>query len=165
MSDQSDCKDEGPARTMMKVVIDRSTWYRGLGGNESMLVRSSDGRMCCLGFVGRMCGYAPAELRHPDPEEQVKDLHRMEERFSSYRKNLWPEALLGREGRIRNTSLTDELVTVNDDPLISEEERERRIAELLAAAGIDASFEGEDWRGEHAIAEAREKYVNLKEYP
>lgn len=34
----------------MKLTIDRSKWLRG--DPNSMLLRPTDGRMCCLGFLG-----------------------------------------------------------------------------------------------------------------
>lgn len=35
----------------MKLVIDRTMWLRGEGADCSKLLRSSDGKMCCLGFL------------------------------------------------------------------------------------------------------------------
>ena len=56
MSEADDYKNEGPARPMTRVVIDRATWYRGLGGAGSSLLTMMD-KQCCLGFAAEALGY------------------------------------------------------------------------------------------------------------
>ncbi len=41
---------------MIKVQINRKRWLRGEGSNVSRLLRESDGKSCCLGFVERKRG-------------------------------------------------------------------------------------------------------------
>ena len=45
----------------MKLIIDRQMWLRGEGATVSRLLRSSDGKMCCLGQLGIACGI-PSEM-------------------------------------------------------------------------------------------------------
>lgn len=46
----------------MKVVIDRKRWLRGEGSSTSKLLRSSDGKMCCLGFVCIQAGASETDI-------------------------------------------------------------------------------------------------------
>jgi hypothetical protein len=45
----------------MKFIVDRKTWYRGKGIKDSRLLRE-DGKMCCIGFVGKQCGVPDTDL-------------------------------------------------------------------------------------------------------
>lgn len=42
---------------MAKFMVDRRTWYRGRGNENSKLLRA-DGQRCCIGFVAQQCGVA-----------------------------------------------------------------------------------------------------------
>lgn len=46
----------------MKYIIDRTKWLRGEGSYDSYLLRSSDGKMCCLGQVSMQCGVMQDDL-------------------------------------------------------------------------------------------------------
>ena len=46
----------------MKLVIDRATWLRGEGHEQSYLLRECDGKMCCLGFFALACGLHPERI-------------------------------------------------------------------------------------------------------
>ncbi len=46
---------------LVKVVVDRKTWLRGEGPSKSALLRE-DGKMCCLGFASRVCGYTTEQI-------------------------------------------------------------------------------------------------------
>lgn len=41
---------------MKKLTINRRTWLRGEGSEESYLRRAEDGKMCCLGFAAIQLG-------------------------------------------------------------------------------------------------------------
>lgn len=48
---------------MEKLIIDRSKWNTGYRlENESFLL-SSNGNMCCLGFLARQCGASDSQMR------------------------------------------------------------------------------------------------------
>ena len=42
-------------------VVDRKTWLRGEGHEQSVLLRGSDQKQCCVGFLMEQCGI-PREL-------------------------------------------------------------------------------------------------------
>ena len=42
--------------------INRKKWLRGEGDDDSRLLRSTDNKMCCLGFLGKACGISSACL-------------------------------------------------------------------------------------------------------
>lgn len=48
---------------MTKFIVDRKTWYRGKGSENSRLLRVGDGMRCCIGHVGRQCGIGDDNLR------------------------------------------------------------------------------------------------------
>lgn len=115
---------------MIKLTIERSKWLRG-GGDDAFLL-NLDGKMCCLGFLGKVCGYedsairlytSPATLSNPE---------------------LFPQAFnpcLNDRFLINvNTKLVDELIDVNDSESISEQERENRITELMLSGGVEVIF-------------------------
>lgn len=131
-----------PEEEKKKLIIDRSRWYRGLGEERSALLRLSDGKMCCLGFVGLACGYTPGQIGgRGDPQDVTHDLP-----------SLWPKELLEYGN---NSQLTADLVKVNDSPFMGDHEREEQIMQLLWKAGFDVEFEGEDWRSSEAILAAK----------
>lgn len=47
----------------MELIIKRSKWLRGEGGENSFLLRESDGKMCCLGFYGKVIGISAYRLK------------------------------------------------------------------------------------------------------
>src|ERR1700722_12417701 len=97
----------------MKFTIDRKTWLRGEGGGESYLRRPSDSKMDCFGQRAVACGIDMEALlsrRFPDtvaPEHSKGD---------------WRTLTL-RTGLIR----TIRIMAINDDQVICDEERERRL--------------------------------------
>jgi hypothetical protein len=120
------------------LVIERAKWLRGEGGSVSQLLRASDGKMCCLGFLGAQCGYAPDQLRgHAEPGE----LFGRWETADYEKNNLWPCWLL----HVDEYGATDgadlpKLIATNDDRLISDQTREADIASIFAKHGVTVIF-------------------------
>ena len=111
----------------MDLVIKRSQWLRGEGGDDSYLLRQEDGKMCCLGFLGLALGITSAELLgEQNPRDASDDLNR------------WPEAIC-KNGL--DTPLACSLMLVNDNTSISEKCRERTITAAMKEAGINVTFE------------------------
>ena len=50
-------------KPMRTLTIDRAVWYRGQGPEESKLLRSEDGRRCCIGLYLQACGVPDNALR------------------------------------------------------------------------------------------------------
>ena len=47
---------------MLTMVVERAKWLRGEGSHTSYLLRHSDGKMCCLGFVCVTAGMTPEQI-------------------------------------------------------------------------------------------------------
>jgi hypothetical protein len=114
----------------MKLVIDRKRWLRG-NPDESCLL-TLDGRMCCLGFFGLVCGFAPEQLLgRGGPTNVVVD------------EVIWPEWLFCGLIRKPYPPYSDDgikLMRENDKVDIPSEERETRIAEIFARHGVEVEF-------------------------
>jgi hypothetical protein len=94
--------------------------------------------MCCLGFLGAQCGYAPDQLRgQAEPGELFCGLVPGE-----YEKNnRWPHWLLDVDeyGASDGADLPA-LIATNDDRLISDQTREADIASIFAKHGVEVIF-------------------------
>lgn len=105
-----------------RLVIDRSRWLRApLAGSASMLFRPSDGKMCCIGFYGRACGYSEHDMAGNGFPWALSYTAR------------WPRWLMESSGAI---PLTD----VNDAPTLSAADREAKIAAIFAENGVEVVF-------------------------
>jgi hypothetical protein len=102
---------------MKTFVVKRSQWLRGGIGT----LRDSDGKQCCLGFVGRQCG-VPAKVLLTVSLPNAYDLG--DEQFEKYPPDIaW------------NT-----FSSVNDNPRISDTEREKRLKKLALKNGFRFRF-------------------------
>ena len=113
---------------MMDLVVKRSRWLRG--EEDSYLVRGSDKKMCCLGFLGRQC-------RVPQKEMLDKGLPDNVDR--SYR---FPNTIVKTDeyGSTDCTMLCDDIVHTNDTSIISDKQRERKLTQLFKKADIAITF-------------------------
>ena len=111
----------------MKLTINRKRWLRGDG--SSMLLRSADKKMCCLGFYCRAVGFKPREIRDlGTPRWLVKK---------------WDARLKGLVSkRVANTAVCTELMRENDAIEVEEPFREKRIAALFKRIGVEVRFVG-----------------------
>jgi hypothetical protein len=118
---------------MKTLVIDRKMWWRGK--NNSML-RKPGGKMCCLGFLGRSCGYTTKELTY-----YYSPASRMNSYANRYEKSKWPNKLLEVRGAVQNDSdLCNAMIEVNDELLISDEKREAELKKLFKKIGYKVIF-------------------------
>ena len=109
----------------MKLIIERDRWHRGQG--HSALIRPSDNKMCCLGFLGLACGI--------DRDAMVGLASPLSIRFGS-----WPEGISpSPQG---DSPLTVLLMRVNDDVSYSDPVREDQITSLMLEAGVEVEFVG-----------------------
>ncbi len=109
---------------MAELVIDRATWIRG---SSDSVMRDYDGHMCCLGFDAIASGvrvddivdrYFPTHVGHIDE-------------YSDYVKH-------------RSGDEISEAICINDDPSLTDAEREQQLTPLLLSLGWDAvRFVGE----------------------
>lgn len=114
-----------------KFTISRRRWLRGPdtrnnGMNNSKLFRNSDKKMCCLGFYSRACGASIGDIRNE------ASVHGLRDRMPGQAKWL----VLGTGPSI----IARGLMRANDNPAMSEEDREATIVAAFATQGIDVEF-------------------------
>jgi hypothetical protein len=112
----------------MKFVIDRKTWFRGEGSEESKLLRE-DGRMCCIGQIAEQCSVPRDSILN------VSDLHR--DRFHG-NMNLFP-AWFRIEGLSQSPDLS-ECYGINDDQDSDDDFREAALKKIFAHHGDELEF-------------------------
>lgn len=126
----------------IKLVINRGLWHRGQGSRDSKLRRASDGKMCCLGFLGAAIGLTSEQMTDVSApwsyarKEGHDDMDYIRQAAWPYKPPSW-EYDLGVYGQ---------LTEINDER-ISDAEREQKITGLMAALGIDVTFVDEDTVG------------------
>lgn len=124
----------------IKVYIDRSRWLRGEGPEDSRLLRSTDGKMCCLGFCLLELGKTEDEIRDvPAPLETKRILQGKPEDFVEC-----PgigTRLLTKQGTlyIYPTGVAGAM-EVNDAADLDEPTREAHLSELMVQVGIELVF-------------------------
>jgi hypothetical protein len=119
-------QEESTSEEVMKLVIDRNVWLRGEGQGWSYLLRPGDGKMCCVGIFLEACGVSREVLRGTKTANQARrnhDAHEVEKIPD------WMD----------NTN-AGFLYDDNDDRLMSEDERERRVARRFAGQGVEVEF-------------------------
>ena len=101
----------------MKLVIDRSRWLHGEGANASYLLRETDGKMCCLGFLALQCGAVEDDIRASREPSEVS----IE----------WPERL---------SEHATCLMIENDNIEDTDNEREAGLTTIFTKMGIEVEF-------------------------
>ena len=114
-------------------VIDRNIWLRGDGGYESYLLRSSDGKQCCLGIYLEACGISRGRLNNScDPSCLVDEWSDVPDWMS--------EIYAGTLAKRRQAEAVNALIKANDDESLTQDELERQIACGFAKQGITVDF-------------------------
>lgn len=123
-------RDAETASPPIKLTIVRSRWARGgINGPSRML--NDHGNLCCLGFLGRACGYPDYLLqRRPDPVSVV--------RAQLHTQCSFPKGLLTDGDCL--TDIGHSLVNANDNPTLAEDVREEHIASLMTEIGVEVTF-------------------------
>lgn len=114
----------------MNLIIDRSKWLRGEGVIPSKLVRTMDGKMCCLGFMGLACGVTREEMFNLSSPHQL----------SVSKALLFEGVVVNYEGNYLITLIGRGLFAANDSRIISEQERELQITRFFSSIGVEVSF-------------------------
>jgi len=106
---------------MKTLTIDRDRWRRGgIRRNHThgpTYLLNDEGYMCCLGFDALACGVTPYEMRGAYGPGEVTTMS------DEYRETRW------RSGVVLDA------MEVNDNPNLSELERETKLIPLLKAIG------------------------------
>jgi hypothetical protein len=114
---------------MKRLTIDRQTWLRGEGFAKSFLLRPSDGKMCCLGFLGRdVCGLSPEHLE--GKKSPGFDFDLTEE---------WTQVSSLITYAFESIDLI-KLMTINDDSSRSDSQREVALTDIFAKHDIQVKF-------------------------
>ena len=119
----------------MKCTVIRDWWLRGGSYEGSSLLSAKTGKMCCLGFWGLGCGVDPQKLvgsySPSDLGEQDRNLFglgfQIEDEFNANR-------------------LCMLMMETNDDPDITDEEREEMLIKLFTKAGHEIEFVDQEKR-------------------
>lgn len=123
---------------MRKLIIDRKTWLRGAdadGGQNSFLLRSSDGKRCCLGFYGsQIAGKKDEEMM----DVQGPQMCTVGDEWGPLVKvlNLTQPSSLKAE----QTLVCCNLIGANDSSSRGESDRERAITEHFRSIGVEVEF-------------------------
>ncbi len=119
----------------LKVVVERSKWLRGEGWEKSKLLRSKDGKMCCLGFACLAMGATTVQISDMNSPTMACNMGGVLE--------LPMLTMVGADHpsrRLVNKAPVDEAMMVNDERFTSESAREAKLTELLAQVDIDLEF-------------------------
>ena len=91
----------------------------------------NDGKMCCLGFLGKACGATDKQIymiNTPEEADKVK----------------WPEFLIETlsSDLTGNSDICNHLMIINDsqDKNLSDREREKKLKEIFKKNGIQVTF-------------------------
>lgn len=110
---------------MAKFTVDRQTWYRGKGCQNSYLLKGN-GKKCCIGFVGTQCGVPNNVMLLIPSVEKVPTDNRL----------LFPKWMTD-EGYSWGLS---EAYRVNDDIAITDEHREEELKRIFERKGDEIEF-------------------------
>lgn len=119
--------------TKPKFVIDRKRWYRGKGDSESRLLVPGTQKMCCLGQVARQCGLKPKNIRDVSSPANV----------STVLHDQFPKWLLGicvLDAKTIDSPACTNAMAVNDDPEITDKDRERQLKAIFKKHGATLTF-------------------------
>lgn len=109
-------------------VVQRSKWLRGDPMNSALL--DEDGCRCCLGFVSSQCG--------------VPDRHMLERATPSvilHSTEPVVGVLVQATARRKHTELARHAIPLNDSAMLTDDEREAKLAALFAEHGYALRFE------------------------
>ncbi len=109
--------------------VDRATWLRGEGCDASSLLRTGDGKMCCLGFLALACGV---------PSDAIENVASPSAMITEFREQL--------PAPIQDPSADApvmRLMSVNDDEETTDVIRERLLTKVFSEIGIQVAFTGE----------------------
>lgn len=109
-----------------KLVIDRKKWLRGDPANAK-LFRSTDGKMCCLGFDLLDRGFTVDQISDKGTPRSVY--------YSGA-----PIADLVIGAGVINSTVCRNLMTFNDDDDLTDDEREAGISRLFRTIGVKVEF-------------------------
>lgn len=129
----------------MNFTVDRATWLHGESSGPSYLLRRSDSKKCCLGFRALACGYTEEQIMQiASPIGLFRDYGKRGPKLTDEDLETWKGHFYLDGNEATRRSLTErDIMTANDDPLGTKEERETRLIELFSLLGDTLTFTGE----------------------
>jgi len=127
-----------------KFIVSRARWARG--ASENYLFNPSTEKMCCLGHYGVACGIPRDAMTLVGNPYTLGDLSRDERVHELWNKLCeWhePEGMQADpylEPEYDNSELARGAITINDDPQMTDAERELALTILFAKWGIEVEF-------------------------
>jgi hypothetical protein len=135
--------------TARVLTIRRREWRRGGDAGErkekygATQMLNEQGQKCCLGFDALACGVPEADLLgQGEPYEVIERFVHTEipawfERYVTEGR-FWVEDLVADDGEIpTQKAVVDKAVQINDDPKLTDAEREEQLVPVLKALGWD----------------------------
>lgn len=113
----------------IKLTIDRARWACGGKNGEPMLL-NRDGNMCCLGFLGAVCGIPLEEM---DGRGSPADVRKYADRY--------PQDI--RPDQFADSDFASILMDFNDSPNLPNSGREQSITEMMSSVNVSVEFIGE----------------------
>jgi hypothetical protein len=117
----------------MKLTIDRKRWLRGESSADSRLLRTSDMKMCCLGFLCLATGLTEDDIR------QVATPGYLDAELPEQIKWLVEES---QHGGTKSSKEAGYLMTTNDTDVLDEPAREQLLTTAFARHDIAVEFIG-----------------------
>ena len=117
----------------MKFQIKRSEWLRGEGSENSYLLRSKDGKKCCVGFFANACGL------NDDVIKNYGDLCNMYLSNSNICLNENLHKLIDVVLMV-NSDIADNIYQTNDNKRFCDAEREEILVKLFKQIDCEAEF-------------------------
>lgn len=115
----------------MKFTIDRKKWLRE-ASETSYLLSPRNGKMCCLGFYAKACGYSDEEIEGFANPDEVLDINKFGQWL--FKKNIFCRFGLSLDAR--------NLIQINDERYTKDFYKEKMIIEIFANNGIEVEFVG-----------------------
>lgn len=118
--------------------IVRKKWVRGQGSEESALlvenkISKHHNKMCCLGFLALAAGASRQDISgHLDPVLLAE--------WSGEKPLVMDKLVTARHENYSHTSICYLLMRINDDVILSEEQREEQLTEQFAKIGVKVKF-------------------------
>lgn len=123
------------------VTVERRRWLRGEGSTPSRLLRSTDGKMCCLGFACLALGKTEDEIRDRKSPLSRNIVTPDDRIVENSRAPGFDTCLIEIDHRgPQHRDETTKAMSVNDETGLDDPFREGRLTALLEPLGIDLVF-------------------------
>lgn len=115
----------------MQFTVNKAKWYRGMGSEDSRLLRE-DGYRCCLGFVGAQVGVN---------EDDMLGVCAPCEIWDNKNAPVWPTWMYPGNANGAHSEECNKAMLLNDDDNIHDDERIAKLKELFARNGDELRFQ------------------------